>query len=528
MSLQCKLSREVPPDTAKLGQTLYPPESLHRQIGDRLQELLPGEEEFGFLYAKTGRNAISPLMLSLVLIFQFLERVPDRQAAEMVVSRIDWKYACHLPLTYKGFDFTDLHAFRERLKAHGQERLVFEGLLERLKGLGLVRARGRVRTDSTHVVAVVADLSQLELVQESIRVALLAAVGAGGDWADGALPPSFQEQYQERQSLYGLSQAQVRQGLEKGGKDGFWLLEQLDQAPVGAVRQLREVKVLRQVLGQQYPEGPEAGPVSKRPASKEVIASPHDSEARRGSKRGHHWTGYKAQISETCEEDLPRLIVDLEVTGALDNDAPQLPLIQERLGQREVMPAEHLVDRGYMSGANIARSHDQGIELVAGALQDTGGPEGFRQADFDIDEEGHQATCRAGHSSSFWSESLTEGGLIEVKLRFGAHFCRECGFFGRCTTSPQGRSLTLHPYRHLLQGHREQAASDQYRDRLKLRVGVESTISEATRGHGLRQARYRGRQGAQLQASFTAAAIDLKRVARWWAHQARQAKDQTA
>jgi transposase len=524
MCLHCELPRQVPEDTLALGQRLFAPEKLYRQLGDRFDELMPREEVFGPLYAATGRKAISPLMLAIVVTFQMHERVPDREAAELVVSRIDWKYALHLPLGYTGFDYTDLHAFRERLERHGQERLVFDSLLERLLGLGLIRKRGKMRSDSTHLLGVVARLSQLELVAESLRLALLAALDSEGQWALEALPIAFQEAYNTRTSIYGLSDTQVREKLAKIGQDAFWFVGQVQAHAPKKLGCLEQVKLLEEVLSQQYPDGPEAGPLKKRPSGAKVIESPHEPQVRRGRKRDKEWNGYKLQVTESCDEDLPHLILDMQVGNALSSDSRELASIEQRLAHQGTLPSELLVDKGYMSGENIVRSQEQGIELVGIPLSDTQGPVGFKQADFSLDEETKQATCPAGVRASVWSErGSRRGKSSEILVRFPAQDCRVCSFFGRCTTSSQGRSLTLGRYRLALEQQRKLAKSDDYRKRLHERAGIEATHSEAVRCHGLRQARYRGTGKVQLQASFTATAMNLKRVTRWWAQQIRQA-----
>lgn len=135
MSLQWHLSRTIPADTAAVGQQLFAPTNAYRQLGDRFNELFPEEVVFAPLYDPLGRGAIPPLLLALVTVFQMLEKIPDRLAAEMVVSRMDWKYALHLPLGYAGFHWTGLTDFRQRLLEHEQERLLFEELLPRLQAL---------------------------------------------------------------------------------------------------------------------------------------------------------------------------------------------------------------------------------------------------------------------------------------------------------------------------------------------------------------------------------------------------------
>lgn len=516
MSLQWQLPRQVPADTAQIGQTILRADNVYRQIGDRFDELFPDESLFAGLYEPIGRGAISPLLLALVTVFQMLEKVPDRLAAEYVVSRIDWKYALHVPLTYNGFHFSDLSAFRQRLLRHQQERLVFEQFLQRLKALGLIKPRGKMRTDSTHVLGVVERLSQLELVTESLRLALQAVTQVVPAWAEQHLPCIFCEAYEPRQSQYGLSQSQVQAKLERAGRDGFWFLAQIEQSAPPTARGLAEVATLRRVLTEQFPGGPGGPPAVKRPTG-DVIESPHETGVRRGVKRGQSWVGYKVQVTETCDEDRPHLIVDLEGTGALANDSPQLPAIQARLGGRGMLPAEQYVDQAYISAKHIADSHRLGIDLVGLPLGDTQGPQGFRQTEFVIDETAQRATCPMGEVSAVWSERRSaQGEPATVEIRFQASTCRGCAAFGRCTSSPQGRSLELHPYRQVLEARRAVAQTEAYRQKLHLRAGVEGTISELVRGHRLRQARYRGLAKSRLQDLFTAVAVNLKRLARWW------------
>ena len=518
MSLQWSVSREVPPDTAAIGQVVLKADNVYRQIGDHFAELFPQDNEFAFLYDEHGRGAIPPLLSALVTVFQMLEHVPDRAAAEFVASRIDWKYALHLPLAYPGFHWTDLLAFRKRLWEHQQERLLYDRFLTQLQELGLIKRRGKMRTDSTHVLAVVERLSQLELVTESIRLALCAVSERAADWVAQMLPASFQEAYSHPQNEYGLSQAQVRRRLVQAGQNGFWFLAQLERSAGTQECALAAVATLRTVLAQQFPQGSSQPPTGKRPTGQGVIESPHEPEARYGSKRGQGWIGYRVQVTETCDAELPHLIVDLEPTGALDNDAPQLPAIQARLRERDLLPSEQQVDQGYMSGEHLVKSADQGINLMGIPLDDTQAPEGFRQSDFSIDTPAKRAICPAGQANRVWAAKHNpQGGPAQIQIRFDGATCRACPFFGRCTRSPQGRSLTLHPYRAALLARRAEAQTAVFRQQLHLRAGIEGTISELVRAHGLRRARYRGLCKQRLQDYFTALAVNLKRLAHWWA-----------
>jgi len=445
-----------------------------------------------------------------------LEKVPDRQAAEWVVSRIDWKYALHLSLTYAGFHFYDLCAFRARLIQGEEERLVFEEILERLKAMGLVKRRGKARTDSTHLLAMVERLTLLELVGESIRVALRAVKIVVPQWVEEHLPAAFVETYEQRQSQYGLGEDKVQEELVKVGQDGFWFLSQLDQSAPGDVRELAQVATLRTVLSQQFPEGPGKGPAPKQPHGKEVIESPHETEARRGVKRDKAWTGYKTQVTETCDEGLPHLISDLDVTLATAHDGQELDKIQARLEAQDTLPSSQYADQIYISGKNIAESRKRGIDLKGKALADTSGPKGFRQTDFQIDEVKREAVCPAGEKATVWGERFAKNGEPAMRqVLFSGHQCQACRFFGQCTKSLQGRRLELHPYREVLEERRAEAETEDYREEIKVRAGVEGTVSELVRAHGLRRARYRGLGKVRPQGLFTAAAVNLKRAMRW-------------
>jgi transposase len=519
MSLQWQLSRDVPVDTAALGQRLLPEGNLYRQIGDRFNELFPDESVFEAFHDVTGRGVIPRLLVALVTVLQMMEKVPDRVAAEWVVSRVDWKYALHLPLGFAGFHFTNLNHWRGLLAKNQDERLFFDELVNKLQAGGLIKNRGKMRTDSTHILAVVQRLGQMELVTESVRVALAATTEVASDWVEQTVPRGFQETYGERQHEYGLSGNEIHRRLVQAGKDGFWLLDQVDKSSPQVVRMLSEIEVLRKVLRQQFPAGSEHPPASKRPTGGQIIESPHDAEARRATKRSQSWTGYKAQVTETCDEDQPSLIVDIEVTGALENDSPELPKIQERLQEQGILPGEQQVDQGYMSGKNLVTSAARGVNLMGKPLADTQGPAGFRQGDFQIDESAQQATCPEGQTNKVWAEYKDPArGPSTIKIRFAATTCQQCACFGICTSSSQGRSLTLNPYREALETRRAEAKTAAFLTKLHIRAGIEGTISEAVRGYRLRFARYRGQARLRLQACFTAVAMNLRRLGRWWAH----------
>ena len=147
MCLKVKQPWKMPEATGRIGKLLLKENDPYRLIGDQLFERWE-EEEFADLYSHEGKPGYSPVILAFVSVFQFMERLADRQAAQALRMRLDWKYALHLPLEDEGFDFSVLSEFRDRLIEGKAEKRVFEKLVEQIRGMGLIKERGKQRSDS--------------------------------------------------------------------------------------------------------------------------------------------------------------------------------------------------------------------------------------------------------------------------------------------------------------------------------------------------------------------------------------------
>ena len=147
--------------------------------------------QFTALFPRRGQPAEAPARLALATILQFAEGLSDRQAAEAVRSRIDWKYVLGLELTDPGFDHTVLSEFRTRLVTGQAEALLLEALLTLARAQGLLKVRGRQRTDSTHVVGAIRVLNRLERVGETLRAALNSLAVVAPAWVQALAPPEW-------------------------------------------------------------------------------------------------------------------------------------------------------------------------------------------------------------------------------------------------------------------------------------------------------------------------------------------------
>src|ERR671932_127684 len=181
MSLRPVPIGEIPTETVRVARAAFPKGTVVMRLRDEFSELYR-DEDFSRFYPKRGQPAFAPWRLALVTVLQFLEHLSDRQAAEAVRGRIEWKYALGLELSDPGFDFSVLSGFRRRLVEGAAEHLLLDSLLAACRARGLLRARGRQRTDSTHVLGALRVLNRLEQIAETIHAALDALVVVAPDW----------------------------------------------------------------------------------------------------------------------------------------------------------------------------------------------------------------------------------------------------------------------------------------------------------------------------------------------------------
>src|SRR5262245_3834156 len=277
---------------------------------------------------------------------QFAEDLSDRQAADAVRGRIDWKYALGLELDDPGFDFSILAEFRGRLAAGGAERLVLDEMLEACKDRGLLTARARQRTDSTHVLAATRDLNRLELVGETLRATLNALAAVAPGWLLALSPPEWFDRHAAR-----VEEARLPKGQEARyahaeviGTDGYRLLEALRRDAVASwLWEVPAVEVLRRVwLNQFYVDD---GRVRWRTAADlapagQRIDTPYDAEATFGNKRSTTWIGYKVHVTETCEPHQVHRITNVETTPAVAADVEQTAAIHAALAAKGLLPSD--------------------------------------------------------------------------------------------------------------------------------------------------------------------------------------------
>jgi transposase len=529
MSLHPEPIGPVPEDTARVARAVFAKGNPYLSLRDELG-LFYTDAQFADLFPTRGQPAEAPWRLALVVVLQFAEDLTDRQAAEAVRSRIDWKYLLGLELTDQGFDHTVLSEFRSRVVAGGAEERLLDALLRHCRERKWLKARGRQRTDATHVLAAVRVLNRLECVGEAMRHALNTLAVVAPTWLRAWVPPEWADRYAPRMESYRLPSGQAeRQALARTiGADGYRLLAALwDPATPAGLRAVEAVQVLRLIWVQQF--SVEGGQVHWRdegtlPPAAQRITSPYDPQARYGTKRTTTWVGYKVHLTETCDPDRPHLVTQVESTSATGTDYDTLPPIQQDLAQRDLLPAEHFVDGGYVDAAHLVSSQAQGIDLVGPASENHQWQEregtGFAAEHFAIDWGAQVVTCPAGQRSVKWKSSHDRHAQPVIYVEFARAACLACPTRAQCTRAPVNpRSLTLRPQAQhaALQAARARQKTDAFKARYAARAGIEGTLSQAVRVFDLRRSRYIGHAKTHLQHILTATALNVVRLVSWLA-----------
>lgn len=513
----------VPEDTARIAHTAFPHGALALVLRDVLGTIYH-DGMFADLYAAYGQPGITPWRLALITVLQYAERLSDRQAAQAVRARIDWKYALALPLDHAGYHFSVLEDFRARLLAGGAEARLLWAVLEACRERGLLTSRGRQRTDSTQVIAAIRRLNRLALVHETVRAALEALAVAAPDWLQVHAEVPWLDRYEQRADERRFPEGDAaRQTLaEEIGADGATLLQAImaPDAPTW-LRELPALATLSVVWEQQYREQDgrlRFRPTRDLPPSADLRASPYDPDARWGRKRQVRWVGYKVQVTETCEEELPHLIVAVQTTPAPTPDQSMLETIWADETQRDLVPREHLVDRGYVDAPALVEAAARGIALIGPVQEESTwqarAKEGYAQDDFQIDWDHEVVRCPTGKTSAGWRETTSSRGTPVIEVHFRNADCTACPAKAACTTAAH-RSLTMLPKEQQAarQVARARQASPAFWETYRLRNGVEGTISQADRRTGLKQARYRGVEKVHLEQVVKATALNVIRLA---------------
>jgi transposase len=235
------------------------------------------------------------------------------------------------------------------------------------------------------------------------------------------------------------------------------------------------------------------------------------------------WSGYKVHVTETCDVDAAHVVTHVSTGPAMQPDMASTAEIHERLAAKGLLPAEHFVDSAYVDAALLVGSQrDHGV-LLEGPVRAmpkrrTEAEQAYEQRHFAIDWEHEQVTCPQGRTSVTWRAGLDEVGAPRICAVFSRTDCGACTARELCTPAKAARrSVYFHPREEYeaLNAARARMHDPAWKERYRVRAGIEGTLSQAVRAFGLRRSRYVGLAKTGLQQVCTAAAMNVSRVVCW-------------
>lgn len=469
------------------------------------------DNDFADIYClDNGRPSVPPARLTKVLILQNYENLSDREALEMVRFNIKWKYALNVPMDYEGFDRSLLVYFRARLLTNNKDKMVFKKTLQLAREAGLLKEEVDQVIDSTPMLGAGAVKDTYELLRDGIRKILslmdkrtkkkinlsLKAYGK-----NDPKPKINWEDKHERQELLSLLVSDVKE-----------VLSGVDVNPENTDAQLKDAaNLLAKIVTQDIEEDKENKPKIKKGVAKDRIISTTDPEMRHGRKSSSNkFNGYKTHITKDAQSDIITNI-DVSPGNCPDKDMAE-PLIDEAKEEFGVKTKSLTGDGGYGSPDVQKKMDGKEIELVSKAptLKNTGK---LSKEEFDINLKEQKITCPEANTTEKYRKSTDVKGKITKTFVFPKQVCDSCPRKDECTDAKNtGRTIRVGPDEEYLQKARERQKTEEFKQIYdSRRPPIERKIGELIY-HGLRKTRYRGTRKSRLQALFTGALVNLKKI----------------
>jgi transposase len=497
---------------------------------DRICPLID-EEQFRHLYkGESGRpNKPIKTMVSL-LIFMGMEKETWRGVVYQFPRRIDWLAATRTLPGEAMVDHTTLFKFYQRMETSEVGRKLFEQLTVQFIEMCGTTLR-KQRTDSFFINGWLQILSRYGLFKETIRV-FLGELEKQKPELYGVISKELSREYLGKEfdlteKDHEAAQRQIRQMAQD--------LYRIHKAFVNhdEVKEYGSFKTLTTVFQQQCKveeaktEGSCEIVIREKPEGEEIVSSPHNTDARYVKKGKQKVCGQKGFVTETCDgTNKTQFITDVEVTPATTADAKELPEIQGRLKESKMKLEDQYGDAGFVNGQTIVSSSKNAIVLEGPS---SGRSQSFEKyqaedrpfdvADFEVDvkeESGELVVlaCPEGQKPVDQVRSETTGKTL---VHFDCEQCVYCVKNKRCPVKIGNRVATLTIDEISYVGaarHHRYMGDKEYRKQCAIRAGIEATVSEMVRAHGMRKSRHRTESRTRLQMLFAAIACNVKRFIR--------------
>lgn len=486
-----------------------PEDSFYARMGAVNDELFHDDDLAQMYCPDNGRPSWPPSVMCGITLLQFYDDVSDEEAVERLSFDLRWKVALNLPLDFVPPHPTTISVFRRRLVEHGEERYAFNRLIGVGRAAGFLPDKVTLLIDSTPQRGAGAVQDTYTLIRKGIRKILrlagytlpkkrqgLAANlavyldsdrKAAIDWADpAARAAQLKVLVQDAEAVLDLA------------------VEHADDPEVGSAAWL-----LTKILGDDVATDEHGDPQIAEGVAEDRIVSLTDPEMRHGRKSSaRRFDGRKVQVAADQGSEL---LLAVEPTAANAGDGRDLiTLIESIEQQHDVIVEQTIGDGAYGTGANRAACKERGIDLIS-PMATPSDPEVHKTA-FGIDLEAKQVTCPQGYVASDPKTVKDTQGRPVLLFTFERAICEACPLFSRCVRSKtKGRSICMHYHEALLQDARARQRTDEFKQLYVLRAAIEREIAGLIQ-HGLREARYIGKAKDRLQAQWTGAGVNLRRL----------------
>lgn len=521
---------------------------------DVMPELLATEGGFSVLYAGGGRPNWSVARLLGVCLLQQVQNLSDQQALDALSFDMRWQHALDVVVEDAYLSRRSLVEFRRRLVQHDAEGLLLRAVFDRICAVGVERlglSTSEQRLDSTLIVSNIRSHGRLSLARETLRVfvhsldaeqrkRLSADVAT---WyaveSDAWNPTESVEQAKVAVREVGIW---VRETLDAFADDSavtatepYQLLQRLatehaealgisrpvsadesdDEPPPDAPAETAEQRAKRQVRNKRK---------SRVKVARARYWSPHDPDA----SFGHKGLGYHVHITETCRNDSVEMLTSYAVLTAAQADIGQAMPALQRLEQSGVKPTILYADAGYPTATDMLAIRNQGVELFAPVHRGPLAKDTMSRSDFEIDaRSGEVQRCPAGHAPRRHAERESSD-TIHPRRSLHAFFdrdvCTPCPQRERCPVRQPNNGYTdyrldVAPEILVRDARWTEQHTEPWKSLYQIRGGVEATMSELKRAHGLGRLRVRRMVRVTIQVALKTTACNIKRWLRAARHQ---------
>jgi transposase len=486
-----------------------PDDTFYARMG-AVNDVLFSDDDLAQLYcADNGRPSLPPSLMSGIMLLQFYDDVSDEEAVARLAFDLRWKVALNLPLDFEPPHASSLSVFRGRLLEHQQERYAFNQLIRVGREAGFLPDKLTVLVDTLAQDGAGAVQDTYTLIRKGIRRVLKAAGYQLAAKKRGLAANLATYLDGDHKAEIDWADARARAGqLKVLVQDAQATLDialtHADDTEVRAAAWL-----LTKILGDDLTTDESGNPQIGEGVAADRIVSLTDEEMRHGRKSAaRRFDGRKLQVAE---EHSSELIVAIEPVPANVGDGRDLLAVIDQVEGQSGLAVERVIaDGAYGSGDNRADSQERAMDLVSPLA--VAADAAVAKANFTIDAQANTVTCPQGHTITTYKAITDDQGRPTKTFTFDRATCEACPLFTRCVRSKtQGRTITLHYHEALLHAARERQHTHEFKVTYKLRAAVERTIAELA-SHGAKQARYIGTAKDLLQAQWTGAVVNLKRL----------------